>query len=100
MTEYRGLTQSIVTLGGGNYNLTFRVHKTDGPGNEVADTDEPGPRVYKAGIIEQFAVVFSRRDPFGQAIRELMTPPEPPPKRRIGFGVEERRAGYSAGRGR
>ena len=30
---------------------------------------------------EQFAVVF-------EAIRELMTPPEPPPKRRIGFGVE------------
>lgn len=37
---------------------------------------------------EQFAVVF-------QAIRELMTPPEPPPKRRIGFGVEERKARYS-----
>ena len=30
---------------------------------------------------EQFAVVFD-------AIRELMKPPEPPPKRRIGFGVE------------
>ncbi len=42
---------------------------------------------------EQFAVVFD-------AIRELMKPPEPPPKRRIGFGVEERRAGYSATRGR
>lgn len=42
---------------------------------------------------EQFAVVFD-------AITELMKPPEPPPKRRIGFGVEERRAGYSAGRGR
>ena len=37
---------------------------------------------------EQFAVVF-------EAIRELMKPPEPPPKRRIGFGVEERRARYS-----
>jgi phage regulator Rha-like protein len=36
---------------------------------------------------EQFAVVF-------RAIRELMTPPEPPPKRRIGFGVEEQRAKY------
>ena len=36
---------------------------------------------------EQFAVVF-------EAIRELMTPPEPPPKRRIGFGVEEKRARY------
>ncbi len=47
---------------------------------------------------EQFAVVFSQRDPFGQAIRELMTPPEPPPKRRIGFGVEERRARYSTRR--
>ena len=36
---------------------------------------------------EQFAVVF-------EAIRELMTPPEPRPKRRIGFGVEEKRARY------
>lgn len=36
---------------------------------------------------EQFAIVF-------QAIRELMTPPEPPPKRRIGFGVEEPTATY------
>ncbi len=42
---------------------------------------------------EQFAVVFD-------AIRELMKPPEPPPKRRIGFGVEERRARYSVRRGR
>ena len=30
-----------------------------------------------------------------QAIRELMQPPEPPPKRRIGFGVEEPRVKYS-----
>ncbi len=37
---------------------------------------------------EQFAVVF-------EAIRELMKPPEPPPKRRIGFGVEEKRGRYS-----
>ena len=36
---------------------------------------------------EQFAVVF-------RAIRELMAPPEPPPKRRIGFGVEEPKAKY------
>jgi hypothetical protein len=36
---------------------------------------------------EQFAVVF-------RAIRELMTPPEPPPKRRIGFGVEEPKVKY------
>lgn len=42
-------------------------------------------------IDEQFAVVF-------EAIRELMKPPEPPPKRRIGFGLEERRVRYSAGR--
>ncbi len=40
---------------------------------------------------EQFAVVFD-------AIRELMKPPEPPPKRRIGFGVEEKRARYSSER--
>ncbi len=40
---------------------------------------------------EQFAVVF-------EAIRELMTPPEPPPKHRIGFGVEERKARYSSAR--
>ena len=38
---------------------------------------------------EKFAVVF-------QAIRELMVPPEPPPKRRIGFGVEEKKAKYSS----
>ncbi|GEM_PF-251701 len=31
---------------------------------------------------KQFAVVF-------EAIRQLMTPPEPSPKRRIGFGTEE-----------
>ena len=37
---------------------------------------------------EQFAVVF-------RAIRELMAPPEPPPKRRIGFGVEEPGVKYS-----
>ena len=42
---------------------------------------------------EQFAVVF-------EAIRELMKPPELPPKRRIGFGVDERRGRYSAGRGK
>jgi hypothetical protein len=30
---------------------------------------------------EQFKVVFD-------AIRKLLTPPEEPPKRRIGFGVE------------
>jgi hypothetical protein len=40
---------------------------------------------------KQFAVVF-------EAIRQLMTPPEPPPKRRIGFGVEEPKAGYKARR--
>lgn len=36
---------------------------------------------------EQFAVVF-------RAIRELMTPPEPPPKRRIGSGVDEPKVKY------
>jgi hypothetical protein len=36
---------------------------------------------------KQFAVVF-------EAIRQLMTPSEPPPKRRIGFGVEEPRVAY------
>jgi hypothetical protein len=36
---------------------------------------------------KQFAVVF-------EAIKQLMTPPEPPPKRRIGFGVEEPRVTY------
>ena len=40
---------------------------------------------------EQFRVVF-------EAIRQLMTPPEPPPKRRIGFGVEEPRVRYRIGR--
>jgi len=35
---------------------------------------------------EQFRIVF-------EAIRELVNPPEPPPKR-IGFGARERRAGY------
>jgi hypothetical protein len=40
---------------------------------------------------EQFVVVF-------KAIRELMTPAEPPPKRRIGFRVEEKKAKYSADR--
>lgn len=39
---------------------------------------------------EQFAVVF-------RAIRELMTPPEPAPKRRIGFGVEEPKVKYRIG---
>lgn len=36
---------------------------------------------------KQFAVVF-------EAIRQLMTPPEPPPKRRIGFRVEEPKVAY------
>lgn len=36
---------------------------------------------------EQFRVVF-------EAIRQLMAPPEPQPKRRIGFGVEEPKAKY------
>lgn len=36
---------------------------------------------------KQFAIVF-------EAIRQLMTPPEPPPKRRIGFGVEEPKIAY------
>lgn len=36
---------------------------------------------------KQFAIVF-------EAIRKLMTPPEPPPKRRIGFGVEEPKVAY------
>ncbi len=36
---------------------------------------------------EQFRVVF-------EVIRQLMTPPEPPPKRRIGFGVEEPKTVY------
>jgi hypothetical protein len=35
----------------------------------------------------QFKVVFD-------AIRELMTPPQPAPKRRIGFVSEESRDGY------
>jgi hypothetical protein len=42
---------------------------------------------------EQFAVVF-------QAIRQLMEPPEPPPKRRIGFGVEEPKVKYGASKKR
>lgn len=42
---------------------------------------------------EQFAVVF-------RAIRELMTPPETPSKRRIGFHVEEPKVKYRAGRAR
>jgi hypothetical protein len=42
---------------------------------------------------EQFAVVF-------RAIRELMTPPDPPPKRRIGFGVEEPKVRYRTARKR
>jgi len=42
---------------------------------------------------EQFLVVF-------RAIRELMTPPEPPPKRRIGFGMEEPRVHYHVRRRR
>jgi hypothetical protein len=37
----------------------------------------------------QFKVIFD-------AIRELMTPPGPPPKRRIGFVSEEPRAGYQS----
>jgi hypothetical protein len=36
---------------------------------------------------KQFAVVF-------EAIKQLMTPPEPPPKRRIGFVVEEPKVVY------
>ncbi len=40
---------------------------------------------------EQFKVVF-------QAIRQLMVPPAPPPKRRIGFGVEDRKVTYLAAR--
>ena len=41
---------------------------------------------------EQFRVVF-------EAIRQLMSPPEPP-KRRIGFGVEEPKAKYRTSRSR
>ena len=33
-----------------------------------------------------------------EAIRQLMAPPEPPPKRRIGFGVEEPTVRYSVKR--
>ncbi len=40
---------------------------------------------------KQFALVF-------EAIRQLMTPPEPPPKRRIGFGVEEPKGVYKTRR--
>lgn len=36
---------------------------------------------------EQFRVVFD-------ALRQLMNPPEPPSRKRIGFGVRERRAAY------
>lgn len=42
---------------------------------------------------EQFAVVF-------RAIRELMTPPDPPKKRPIGFGVEEPKVKYRTSNGR
>lgn len=42
---------------------------------------------------KQFKVVF-------EAIRQLMTPPEPPPKRHIGFGVEEPKVAYGATRRR
>jgi len=35
----------------------------------------------------QLRVVF-------EAIKQLMAPPEPPPKRRIGFGVEEPKVKY------
>ena len=38
---------------------------------------------------EQFRVVF-------EAIRQLMAPPQRPPKRRIGFGVEEPKVKYRA----
>jgi hypothetical protein len=40
---------------------------------------------------KQFAVIF-------RAIRELMTPPKPPTKRPIGFGVEEPEARYRVAR--
>ncbi len=42
---------------------------------------------------KQFAIVF-------EAIRKLMTPPEPAPKRRIGFGVEEPKVVYVSRRRR
>ncbi|MEK6572275.1 MAG: ORF6N domain-containing protein [Bacteroidota bacterium] len=42
---------------------------------------------------QQLRVVF-------EAIRQLMTPPEPPPKRRIGYGVEEPKVVYRARRRR
>jgi hypothetical protein len=35
-----------------------------------------------------------------EAIRQLMAPPEPPPKRRIGFGVEEPKVKYRTARKR
>jgi hypothetical protein len=35
-----------------------------------------------------------------ETIRQLMTPPEPPPKRRIGFGVEEPKVKYRIARKR
>jgi len=40
---------------------------------------------------KQFAIVF-------KAIRQLMVPPEPPPKRQIGFKVEEQQTYYRARR--
>jgi phage regulator Rha-like protein len=53
---------------------------------------------------EQFRVVFqvrsalrveiSSRRQSRRTIRRLMAPPEPPPKRRIGFGVEEPKVKY------
>jgi hypothetical protein len=42
---------------------------------------------------KQFRVVF-------EAIRQLMAPPEPIPKRRIGFGVEEPKVAYRIARRR
>lgn len=42
---------------------------------------------------KQFAIVF-------EALRQLMQAPEPPPKRRIGFGVEEPKVLYRARRRR
>ncbi len=38
---------------------------------------------------EQFSIVF-------EAIRQLMTPPDPPKKRPIGFGIEEPKVKYRA----
>lgn len=42
---------------------------------------------------EQFRVVF-------EVIRQLMAPPEPPPKRRMGFGVEEPKVKYQTSKRR